>query len=310
MGDRRTKVPAAVERICRAVMRSVADVSNGAGRLTQGIRIGLRTLFQELELAGYAVELESEIGDIVRKRSQEWAEMARRGVEEFEGSTRRIHAVVEKYDCQEALEACQDENYELRHFTQDLLLELQNAEGVIEKLRLEMTALEKRSQLDPLTNAYNRAVLEADLTALFDGAGKNLDLVALMIDIDNFKALNDSHGHLAGDKALVMMHRLLKKSVREYDRIYRYGGEEFVVLINRIDRETARSIAERIVRTVRETRMLYRNRRVDMTVSVGMAARHPEDTPETLIERADRAVYAAKRSGKDRVVDADELESV
>jgi diguanylate cyclase (GGDEF)-like protein len=115
----------------------------------------------------------------------------------------------------------------------------------------------------------------------------------LMIDIDNFKKYNDTHGHPAGDELLRKLAQLLKSSLRDVDIVFRYGGEEFVVILPKTDRKGGQIVAERLLVQVD----LY----LPTSISIGIAAL-PDDaeTENELIEKADNALYEAKRTGKDR----------
>ena len=129
-----------------------------------------------------------------------------------------------------------------------------------------------------------------------------------MLDLDNFKTLNDRYGHPAGDQILQGMARIIKDSIREVDLAARYGGEEFAVVLPYADTEGALTVANRILEAVRA----YRPdsdlaKRIDgVTVSIGLASCPTDnDQPDTLIQLADRMLYAAKSSGKDRIVAAE-----
>jgi len=151
---------------------------------------------------------------------------------------------------------------------------------------------------DPLTGVYNRRKFDSDLElviAMADRANNGTSL--LMIDIDHFKRYNDKYGHQQGDDVLRAVTRAIEKSLREYDRphVYRYGGEEFVVLIPNVTRDQACRIGERIRGNVAD--------HTDVTVSAGISHyKENADDLETLIRYADRALYQAKETGRNRVV--------
>jgi two-component system, cell cycle response regulator len=159
---------------------------------------------------------------------------------------------------------------------------------------------------DPLTQLHNRRYMENHLGLLVAKAqrkGGNLSL--LIIDIDYFKAINDSYGHDAGDEVLRNFSERLRKNVRGMDLVCRYGGEEFVVVLPDTGLPLALAIGERLRTRVAGDAFPIRggNKTLNVTVSVGIATlTSPEDTPESLIKRADRALYSAKRDGRNRVV--------
>jgi diguanylate cyclase (GGDEF)-like protein len=188
-------------------------------------------------------------------------------------------------------------------FQHDLLSELDRANRVIHALESEIEELQQQSNIDPLTKLYNRKALELDAKELLKHSNeRDLDLVVLMIDADDFKKINATYGHVAGAKILILLAKLFKSSIREYDKAYRYGGEEFLIIFNRSKLEQAKKVAERIMHAVRNNKLIYKNQIIKITLSMGMTQHRRGDTIETLVERADAAVYEAKRTGKDKLV--------
>jgi diguanylate cyclase (GGDEF)-like protein len=125
-----------------------------------------------------------------------------------------------------------------------------------------------------------------------------------VVDIDHFKRVNDVHGHLIGDEVLLLLSRQLRACFRFYDRLFRFGGEEFVVLVRYADVQSAPVIFERLRAAV----AAYTFPRVgQVTVSVGISALRASDTPSAAFERADKALYWAKQNGRDRIADFDAL---
>jgi diguanylate cyclase (GGDEF)-like protein len=151
---------------------------------------------------------------------------------------------------------------------------------------------------DPLTGLLNRrAWTEAALEVLDQGLAR--PVAVLFFDLDHFKALNDRHGHAAGDEALVAVAAALRQELRPSDLVGRYGGEEFVALLQGVERENAMIIATRLCRRVH--RLEVHVSTTDMlTVSIGVAMRTPADTMQSLVERADAAMYSAKLAGRNR----------
>jgi two-component system cell cycle response regulator len=167
-------------------------------------------------------------------------------------------------------------------------------------------AASELSVTDPLTQLYNRRFFEEYLEREINRLGQNGDgLCLLVIDIDDFKALNDSYGHAAGDEILKQIARAMKESVRETDLLARFGGEEFVVVLNGTDIRGATFLAEKLRTNVAETSFIVddsmRPRRA--TVSIGLARYKGSRTD--LFNSADAALYRAKNSGKNCVVAAD-----
>ncbi len=169
----------------------------------------------------------------------------------------------------------------------------------VEREKRITTHLREDASTDELTQLGNRRAFQAAVKGLLHG-GRDHDAVfsLLMLDLDHFKSFNDSFGHVAGDQALRQVGQLLKAALRPGDVAARYGGEEFAVLLPGIDRERARLVAERIRRDFHAAPWPDRA----ITVSIGAAQCQPGDDEETLVARADRALYAAKAAGRNRVV--------
>lgn len=161
--------------------------------------------------------------------------------------------------------------------------------------------LESQALHDPMSGAYRRdAFLDMLEREISISQRQNAPLSFLMMDLDNFKTINDTHGHLVGDKVIADFAARATQLLRLYDAIGRYGGEEFVVLLPRTDVATARLIAERIRKRVAESGA---NGVPHYTVSIGIASLG-SDNPDmvSLLDAADKAMYQAKRTGKNRVV--------
>jgi two-component system cell cycle response regulator len=158
---------------------------------------------------------------------------------------------------------------------------------------------------DPLTGLYNRRYMESHLGSLLEQAvSRSKPLTVLVIDIDYFKAINDTHGHDAGDDVLREFAIRIKKSIRGIDLACRYGGEEFVVVMPETDLTVATMVAERLRRRIATGPFPIQNgsRTIEVTVSVGLSALGKGDTAATILKRADAALYRAKRDGRNRVV--------
>ena len=184
-------------------------------------------------------------------------------------------------------------------FQQDVLSELNNADETITRLKAEIEKLERESNIDPLTKTYNRRALMKDLEEILNaGKDKVLDMQFIIFDADDFKNINDTFGHVAGDKTLIFITRLIENSIRKGIRVYRYGGEEFVVLFNRSELENCEKIIQRIIKNTDESKLLYRGNTIHLTISAGITNHIAGDTVEDITERADRALYIAKENGK------------
>lgn len=177
--------------------------------------------------------------------------------------------------------------------------EVTRANEIIHGLMDQVKKLEMKTTLDPLTKVYNRYALQEHLEVILSKSQLHSDIFVLMIDIDDFKKINDRFGHIAGDKVLIFIAKILKKTLREGDRVYRYGGEEFIILLNRTDIEGARLVAERLLMLCRNNKPLFQNQQIAVTLSIGLTKIHVNDTMDALIDRSDTALYRAKNNGKD-----------
>jgi two-component system, cell cycle response regulator len=175
-----------------------------------------------------------------------------------------------------------------------------------EKLRDNVQMSIEAAITDALTGLHNRRYMEIHLGTLVEQAGaRSRPLSVLVLDIDFFKAINDSYGHSAGDDVLKEFSRRLKKAVRGIDLACRFGGEEFVVVMPDTSIAMATVVAERLRKRIagEPFRISQNTRAVQATISIGIAAmRSIEDRPSDIIRRADEALYRAKRQGRNRVV--------
>jgi diguanylate cyclase (GGDEF)-like protein len=178
--------------------------------------------------------------------------------------------------------------------------------GVADRLREQRRALsvaERHAQTDPLTGVLNRRSLVQRLDEACDQAqARGMPIALLFIDLDHFKEINDTHGHLAGDACLRGVIAPIQAELRHSDVIGRYGGEEFVVILSSADAAAAEAIAQRIRQRVADLAVEGFGAPIRLTCSIGVAASDAlGEWGERLIARADAAVYAAKSSGRNRV---------
>ncbi|ODR94453.1 diguanylate cyclase response regulator [Methyloceanibacter stevinii] len=170
--------------------------------------------------------------------------------------------------------------------------------------RLEQTV--EMAVLDPLTALHNRRYLSSHLETLFEeSAERGRPLSVLLIDVDHFKVINDTHGHDAGDDVLRELALRLRRNIRGIDLACRLGGEEFVVVMPDTGLESAYLVGERLRQCIAAAPFIAgaQNKAVNVTASMGVAAlEYEEDTPELILKRADQALYCAKRDGRNRVV--------
>lgn len=161
--------------------------------------------------------------------------------------------------------------------------------------------------LDSLTGVYNRRYFfDVAEKAIISAEQKGKPLCVAMFDADHFKKINDKFGHDVGDEALRLLTTICQREIRATDTIARYGGEEFVLLLPDANIATAKAVVERVRRALAEAPVTVNEQRIPLTVSVGLAERKAEEALDTLLRRADEAVYEAKRAGRNCVVLASE----
>jgi diguanylate cyclase (GGDEF)-like protein len=171
-----------------------------------------------------------------------------------------------------------------------------------EHLHTANARLERLSKTDKLTGLPNRRDFDDNLEREVSTSDRTETPLALVIfDLDHFKRVNDSHGHLAGDALLQMIAATLIEGRRKQDFTARIGGEEFGMILPGLELEQARLVAERCLSSVRQVAFYWNGRRIPMTVSAGVAALVPKEPPVHLLARADKALYAAKGAGRDKV---------
>jgi len=171
-------------------------------------------------------------------------------------------------------------------------------------LESENKRLEAAARYDLLTGLLNRQSLEARIvleTRKSSESGSSL--CGLMLDIDHFKLVNDSYGHVVGDEVLRVVGKELRKCLRREDYAGRYGGEEFFVILPGSLKVTARAVAERIRTSIESTFLEARDARISVTVSIGLAEFQKSEPIINWVERADAAMYRAKQAGRNQVLD-------
>ncbi len=177
----------------------------------------------------------------------------------------------------------------------------------LERLRDDVHKSLELAITDALTGLHNRRYMERHIGGLVEQAtAHGKPLAVLMLDVDHFKAINDTYGHDAGDEVLREFALRIRRSIRGLDLACRYGGEEFLVIMPETDLSAAALVAERLRRTIAgEPFAIERGQRaMDVTISVGIAALAGGDDPASVLKRADAALYRAKRDGRNRVVPA------
>ncbi len=182
----------------------------------------------------------------------------------------------------------------------------EQAERRVRQLETELERVSEQVREDHLTGTLNRRGMNDAMQREIARASRTgKPMCVSMLDLDNFKKLNDTHGHAAGDAALVHLAKVIRHTVRPTDVIARYGGEEFVIILTDTDLDAAVAITVRLQRELTKRFFLHNNERLLVTFSAGVAQFREGEEEEHLVQRADQAMYRAKVQGKNQVVRAD-----
>ncbi len=201
------------------------------------------------------------------------------------------------------LQVLADETKHMRQSTRQLRQAFEEKSDAIDDLQRELQQVKKVATSDPLTGLPNRRALLAAMNGLTEASDPGHHAL-LMIDIDHFKAINDSHGHLLGDRVIRFVAEVIRNNTKGQDTPCRYGGEEYAVLLPNTPLVGAIAVAENIRAAIAAARLVRSSKEPigKITVSVGVAALHGSEDSLELIERADRALYLAKERGRNQVI--------
>ena len=181
---------------------------------------------------------------------------------------------------------------------------LRHGNSVIKKINGLLKEYEHNATVDALTSLYNRRWLDNMFVRIMQRCHKNnTRLSVMMIDVDNFKDYNDKNGHLAGDIALHTISQTIIQHLRPEDLVTRYGGEELFALLPGLNIDATMTIAERLREAISKTKIIDKEGKLlpGVTISVGVAEMSDHDNPNKLIDAADKAMYKAKNSGRNKV---------
>ena len=195
------------------------------------------------------------------------------------------------------------EMQKVREHSHTLHDELEKHRTATETLSKKLEESEAKALVDALTNVLNRNAYNMKIGELVHEYKRYKEEWALLVlDIDHFKKFNDTYGHKTGDKVLKSVAATVSNSIRVSDHIFRYGGEEFVVILSRINKETTKNLSEKIRREVERDYFVDGDNELKVTMSIGAAIITPEDTEASLFERADKALYQAKQNGRNQTL--------
>ncbi len=195
------------------------------------------------------------------------------------------------------------EMQKVREHSHTLHEELEKHRAATETLSKKLEESEAKALVDSLTNVLNRNAYNLKIGQLVHEYKRYKEEWALLVlDIDLFKKFNDTYGHKTGDKVLKSVAATVLNSIRASDHLFRYGGEEFVVILGRVDIETTKKLSEKIRGEIEKDYFVDGDNKLKVTMSIGAAIITPEDTETSLFIRADKALYQAKQNGRNQVL--------
>lgn len=294
-----------------ASLKTAVDRLVGDGRAIDAAfseEIHRRFFGQEAEAA--EVMEASETVDALLARLTERVSAQARGAEAYGGALADAESALKGGDIGGIVSRLVDETHRMASLNREMQAHLKAAGSEIDTLRRSLGEAREQAETDGLTGIANRKRFDYTMRGATKAATSDGEpLTLLMVDIDHFKRFNDTHGHQLGDQVLRLVARTLTDCVRQGDLPARYGGEEFAVVLPRTTLSAGRPIAERIRTTLAARKIVRRNTGEELggiTISIGAALFRPGEAPAALIARADSALYAAKRQGRNRLVVEDE----
>jgi diguanylate cyclase len=222
------------------------------------------------------------------------------------GASEKLTSAQSREEIRSVVDTLTKSTHEMRDTNKALEERLALSRTEISNLQQSLEAIRAESLTDPLTGLGNRKYFDRSIETLVQSAmasGEPLSL--LMFDIDHFKSFNDSYGHLTGDQVLRLVGMSLKQTIKGQDITARYGGEEFAVVLPNTALRQALTVADHIRRAVMSKELKKKSTGEILgrvTISVGVSMLKPGDDTDSLIERADACLYAAKRAGRNRVI--------
>jgi diguanylate cyclase len=222
------------------------------------------------------------------------------------GATKKLSTAQNRDQVKKIVESLLKSTREMRDTNKALEERLTLSKSEISNLQQSLEAIRAESLTDPLTGLGNRKYFDRSIDMAVQSALANGEpLSLLMFDIDHFKSFNDSYGHLTGDQVLRLVGMSLKQTIKGQDITARYGGEEFAVVLPNTALRQALTVADHIRRAVMSKELKKKSTGEILgrvTISVGVSMLKPGDDTDSLIERADACLYAAKRNGRNRVI--------
>ena len=266
---------------------------------------GVSPALQRIPGAGLSPESQQLVECLLTQVSATSAELAT-GVDRFQVDTGPLLARLDMAPTGEAiarlLEAFTHSTLTLRQTVDTSRAELGEIRRQLDEANGELKRATDLAHTDFLTGVFNRRAMSEVMVRDIARARRESDSYSVaLLDIDHFKAVNDEHGHHAGDKALVHVAAIARSGMRDTDAIYRYGGEEFVILLPGAGAQGAHFVVDRLRKLVEKTPCVIDNAKINLRFSAGVAELHLDEDASELLARADQALLEAKRNGRNRV---------
>jgi diguanylate cyclase len=208
-------------------------------------------------------------------------------------------------DVKQVLQEIIDDTRSLAQTSSSMQEQLHLAQQELEQLREELAQVRQMASTDGLTGLLNRRAFDQALSEVIEHADASQSVCLALLDIDHFKRVNDTYGHTIGDNVIKFVASLMKKFAQAHHHVARYGGEELAIIMPDTDQDRAVQIAENIRQTMEVSRLKRKDNSQQLdkiTVSIGIAQLNKDDSSESLISRADKALYQAKEYGRNRVI--------
>ena len=269
-------------------------------------RLHARHVIQRNEDAARKVEadLRRIMADVLGQAGIAGREATRYG-QSLSDNARQLQAGADDGSAALVIQSLLEQTLAMQGSVASLQANLERSSREVEELKQALQRAEVEVVLDPLTGVRNRRGLERKVDELLGASdGGDAAFALLMVDIDHFKRVNDTYGHLFGDRVLRCVAQALQSIVKGRDTVARYGGEEFAVLLPETPLAGARTVGENIRATIEKSRIRRLDNNEDVggiTISVGVATRRQDEKLEQVVARADTALYQSKKNGRNRV---------
>ncbi len=252
------------------------------------------------------LEIQSNLGSKIEdtmRQQETFSDKLKSFLDQLEYPDKNVNSEHLRYNLMRDITTILEEQGNLTHIMHDTQSFLQLIGGNIDKLSEELNQVRVLSLTDELTQLPNRrAFMRRIKDEIYRTKRDETLLTIAIIDLDMFKNINDKYGHAVGDEMLRVYSKDILSVFRRYDMVARYGGEEFVVLLPNTDKEGAERAFQKVKNIVSETFITHNNNKIKVpTFSAGLAIYYPDETPDSLIKRADNALYTAKNNGRNRI---------